>query len=148
MNNPTRGRGRGRGFGANATQSASRGPTMVPISLAKQEKPLHEKLRSRFRDLSPDAVRVTQFKSGTVLEEILLNQRWITAVEAEPLLAQFQARQRVRIAVNRSLVRLGRPITEDQFEDLPQKERDILMMSQKEFNSFRIPPTQSGGLSA
>jgi hypothetical protein len=129
----------GRGLGRNTNQARQPMPT-VPISLAKQDKSLEERLYSRFRELKPEAVRVTRFKNGSILEEVLLenNPKWFTAVEMEPVLSFQIANSAIERAKARALVRLGRVVPTDQaYQSLTEHERKILLMSQKEWNSFR-----------
>jgi len=134
----------GRGVGRNTNPARQQMPT-VPISLAKQVKSHEERLYSRFKDLDPEAVRVTRFRSGSLLEEILLKDpnnlgmtHWITSVDAETQLNLFRANAALERAKLRAPVRLGISILDDQtYQALPDTSKRLLLMSQKEYNSFR-----------
>jgi len=138
--NPQSG-GRSRG---GITPAARQQTPMVPISLAKQEKSQEVRLYNRFKELDPEAVRVTLFRGGSRLEEIFLldpitgQSQWIDAVKAEGLLATRQADNALKRAIMRAPVRLGEIILTDQaFQALPEEKKRILLMTQKEYNLFR-----------
>jgi hypothetical protein len=146
MNIPS-GQSRGRGGGRNALPARPQMPT-VPISLAKQAKFTEEKLYSRFRDLEPDAVRVTRFKGGSILEEVLLKDQtqWITSVQAEGLLTSRKAELAMERARMRAPARIGIYIPDDlAFQALPDDKKKQVLMSQKEWNSFRGSQGEQGG---
>jgi hypothetical protein len=126
---------------------------MVPVSFAKQTKSQEERLYSRFRELNPDAVRVTRYRNGTIMEEVLLLQgdhpQWITAVVAEGLLSQHNRQKSIERNIARALLRLGRVINEEEYQALPENELNLLQMSQKEFNSFgTFKKVKGGGFAA
>jgi len=146
----------------NAPPQANQVP-MVPVSFAKQTKSLEERLYLRFRDLNPDAVRVTRFKSGTIKEEILFEcliidktqiidgmntikldkpvvtqDGWITSEIAESILAIQNRKITVRRDLMRAPARLGLTlVTESELQALSELDKLKLRMSQKEYNSFR-----------
>lgn len=125
--------------GNTPTRAGLPGP-MVPVSFAKQTKSLEERLYSRFRELDPDAVRVTRHRNGTVEEEVLLgpsNGQWISAVQAEKLLSQHKEQKSLERAIMRSPIRLGKSITKENYQTLSDADKDILRMSQRDYNSFR-----------
>jgi hypothetical protein len=124
---------------------------MVPISFAKQAKPPEERLYSRFKELEPDAVRVTRYKGGSILEEIMLQKpdktgtHWITSVQAEELLSSRMAEIALERARMRGPNRLKKEIPSDAiYQTLSDNEKKILLMSQKEYNSFRASKGEQG----
>jgi hypothetical protein len=140
----------GRGGGRNATSGRQQMPT-VPISLAKQEKSHEERLYSRFKDLDPEAVRVTRYRSGTLLEEIFLKkpkfgpERWYSSIEAEGFLNLHLAETALERARLRAPVRLGIQVPDDRtYQLLTDNQKRLLFMTQKEFNSFRASQGTQG----
>jgi hypothetical protein len=141
MNNPKPKSGGGRAQVRAPIATRNQVP-MVPVSMAKQSKSLEERLYVRFKELDPDAVRVTRFRNGTVIEEVFLNDsngvgHWVSSVKAEEALSYKRHLDQIFRAVLRAKVRLGRVITEDEFHKLSKEDKRILLMSQKEYNSFR-----------
>jgi hypothetical protein len=127
-----------------ASAPGSQGP-MVPVSFAKQEKSQDLRLYSRFQELNPVAVRVTRYAGGSTVEEILHDpdgsgQRWIDSVMAEKILYQIKAKARLLTLLARAPLRLKKKLgSAEEFEALPQEEKNILSMSQKDWNLFRDP---------
>jgi hypothetical protein len=84
---------------------------------------------------------VTRYRNGSIDEEILLAResqpQWIKAVAAEELLSQLRENKSLQIAIMRAPVRLGRLITEEEYHGLATRDKDILQMSQRIYNSFR-----------
>lgn len=145
--------------------------TLVPVSFAKQEKSLEQKLFVRFKDLNPEAVRVTRYRNGSIQEEILLDDpanpgqvKWIDCFTGEALLNARQKEQLLQRAIMRAPVRLSRVISQAEYQTLSDNDKSILLMSQKEYNLlfFRsskggtsgdqapeggtgVPPTQGSG---
>jgi len=144
-----RGNFRGRGRGA-VTSPARQQMPMVPISLAKQGKPPEERLYSRFKELEPDAVRVTRYKSGSILEEVLLQKpdksgtQWYSTVHAEEMLSSRKAEIAKERARMRAPTRLGKYLDDKEYQALPDSEKRILLMTQKEYNSFRASKGAQG----
>jgi hypothetical protein len=116
--------------------------TLVPVSFAKQTKSQEERLYSRFRELDPEAVRVTRYRNGSIEEEVCIKTsgaiKWITTMAAEIELSQLKEKKIIQIAIMRAPVRLGKVLaSEEEYHAIPSREQDILRMSQRIYNSFR-----------
>jgi hypothetical protein len=115
---------------------------MVPISFAKQAKPREEALEARFRDLSPDAVRITRHKDGTIEEEVLFNGAWLTAVQAGVHLASKKAEIAFQRTLNRAPARIGKILHDKtDYDNLSPAEQHLLHLTQREY-SFRESAAQ------
>jgi hypothetical protein len=140
--NPRGFRGRGNG-GRNTTQARQVMPT-VPVSFAKRMRSPQERLLQRFLELGPIAVRITRYIGGSELEEIALKSdvkddgtlQWITAIAGEERLSSILDRKAKLRAISRSAIRLGKVVSEKEFDALSQRERCICYMSQQEYNAY------------
>lgn len=119
---------------------------LVPVSFAKQTKSLEERLYARFKELDPEAVRVTRYRGASIQEEILLKNAndgiptWYSNVEAEKLLSEARAKSALMRAIMRAPARLKKTLSSvAEFNALTDEERRWLLMTQKEWNSFRGP---------
>jgi hypothetical protein len=88
---------------------------------------------------------VTRFENGTILEEVSLGDsgstgqlHWESSVDMEKKLSKHKAKEAMKRARMRCPVRLGIDIpTEEGYMNLSENEKDILLMSQREYNLFR-----------
>jgi hypothetical protein len=151
-----RGRGRGGGRGGGAPQ---RGQGNNPVPLAAQmrqvlrlEEPKEMAVLRRFKDLGATKVRSVYGQTGLLEQELYvpsdlaraLNYEdvgtrgaYISLVDAEEELAVRTQRAERERALARREVRLPVHRRAVSWVNLTQEERRILLLSQKEFNSFR-----------
>jgi hypothetical protein len=94
-------------------------------------------LFNRYRLLNPDRVIVTHYKSGTTVTMIGITgeDKLLSLEDAEKRMPLAQISERERIAISRSLARIGKAITS--LEEASEDEKNILFMTQKEYNFFR-----------
>jgi len=108
---------------------------------------------SRYRDLNPQAVRITLLPSGARLEEIQVRgggdapPRWVSIIEAEPLLNAARRTAFFESMRARALVRLEPPVELENieaFEALSADKRNILALSQAAYAASLGRPPPNG----
>jgi len=147
---PPSGRGRARGGrasarGARGARGGSQGPPLAAQlrQLDRLQEPEEMAILRRLKDLNPVLIRSTYGPGGLLQREIQLPRRgaaaeWVTLLVAEERLASLRERQ----ARERAIARLGARIPTKvgtSWENLSQQEKDILLLSQREWELFRDP---------
>jgi hypothetical protein len=147
-----RARGRGRG-GSTAARGGSQGPPITAQlrQLNRLQEPEEMPLLRHFRDLGATQIHSVYGQSGLLDRQVQLppeafasagvrvpeGPTLVSVLMAENLLAQRAERKKREIALGRRSARLGAERAETPWDDLSQEERRVLLLSQKEFNSFR-----------
>lgn len=153
----TRGRGRGNS-GRGGAQRAPRGNPNQGVPIAAQlrqldrlQEPDEMSVIRRYAPLGAEQVRSTYGRSGLLAREVLLpasslaligrevaEATFVSVLEADNALRAFNAQEERARALARRAARL--PGREDVgWEDLSPEERRILLLSQKDWQSFRAP---------
>lgn len=159
-----RGRGANRGRGGNRP----RGDQGVPLAaqlrqLDRLQEPEEMTIFRRHRDLELLQVRSVYTPGGLVSREALVPAStlakagrapdgavWLSMLDVENLVVSIKERQDRERALARRAERLGPQHAQDSWESLSDGQRRVLLMSQKEYNSFRASrsgstvPTRSG----
>jgi len=145
-----RGSGRGRGGaraprgGANAAPLASQMKQVLRL-----EEPKEMAVIRRFKDLGASQIKSIYGLTGLLEQEVKVapevassegytnGETFISILDAENALHKLQERQARERALARREVRLPEPRRRASWAQLTAEEKRVLMLSQKEFNSFR-----------
>jgi hypothetical protein len=157
-----RGRGGGRGGGRGRTGNLVPRGAAPAVPLAAQmrqvlrlEEPKEMAILRRFKDLGASRVRSVYGQTGLLEQEVFVPSEvalkagyenvptkgeYITLLDAEQELGALNERLERERALARREIRLPEARRRATWVQLTQDERRILLLSQKEWNSFRVSP--------
>jgi len=111
----------------------------------------------RLRELELTSVRSTYGPNGLLATEVSIPHHvlvragvdaeastWVSVLRAEQLLSRVREHQRITAALGRRAARLPEARHQVRWEDLSHDEKRHLMMTQKEWNSFRAHGHEHG----
>lgn len=153
-----RGSGRARGTGRGGTQRGAGGGGPPLAAQMRQLNRLNEPdemtLFRRYRDLEVLQVRSTYGPMGLLERQLLLSPTtlhrvgqpadqpvWLGVLQVDTLRSQIELGRERERALARRADRLPQGRRNAPWEQLTPEERRVLLLSQKEFNSFRAQPT-------
>jgi len=148
-----RARGRGRGGGGSFPRGGAQAPPLAAQlrQLDRLQEPEELAVLRRYKDLGASQIRSTYGLSGLLDREVLVSgsalQRidgaahsavsWISLLEADNNLQRLRVQEERERALSRRESRLPSARHRAGWADLSPEERRILLLSQKEYNSFR-----------
>jgi hypothetical protein len=146
-----RGRGQNRGGGNNATRGGNNAPLAAQLrQLDRLQEPEEMSVFRRFRDLDVIQVQSTYGSMGLLDRKVLLSPgtlqkggrtvdepQWLSVLDADNLLAHIRAQAERERALSRRETRLPEARRRASWGSLTPEEKRILLLSQKEYNSFR-----------
>lgn len=153
--------GRGRGAGRGGGGPSPRGQQQAAAPFASQmrqmnrlQEPDEMAVLRRYRDLGATQIRSIYGTSGLLSREVRIEPgkipgqepgepRFVSVLSADNALAALEQQRDRERALNRREARLPEARRRASWGSLTPEERRILLLSQKEFNSFRA--SQSGG---
>jgi len=149
--NAGRGRGRGRGQAPQGARGGGQAPLAAQLrQLDRLQEPDEMTVFRRFKDLEPIQVQSTYGSMGLLDRKVLLpastfarvgeaaeQPRFVSVLDADNLMARIRHQQERERALNRREERLPEARRRASWGQLDLDERRILLLSQKEWNSFR-----------
>jgi hypothetical protein len=144
--NQTGGRGRGRGGGP-APRGGPRGGVQAPPlaaqlrQLDRLQEPEEMAVLRRYKDLGASQVRSTYGVGGLLDREVCISQDgvlgWVSVAQADNALQQKNLLLERERALARQEARLPENRRRRSWSQLAPEDRRVLLLSQKEWNSFR-----------
>lgn len=147
-----RARGRGRGGGPQAPRGAANAAPLAAQlrQLDRLQEPEEMTILRRFKDLTASQVNSTYGLNGLLDRKVLLpaetllrlgepcdgKPTWVSLLKADNLLQTQRSLEERERALNRRVIRLPESRHLTAWRDLTSEERRILLLSQKDFNSF------------
>jgi len=148
--NQTGGRGRGRGGGPAPRGKATKGSNAPPIAaqfgqLDRLQEPEEMTVLRRYKDLGASQVRSVYGLGGLLNREVQINHTgemvWVSVAQADSAMQQLRLQQERERALARQEARLPADRRRRSWSQLAPDDRRILLLSQKEYNSFRARTT-------
>jgi len=148
-----RARGRGRGGGGQATNRGAQAPLAAQLrQLDRLQEPDEMAVLRRYKDLGAIQVRSVYGQNGLLDRSVLLpgphavravreaplgRPTWLSLIQTDQALQHLRAEEEQERALARREVRLPEGRRRLSWGQLSPEERRLLLLSQKEFNSFR-----------
>jgi len=148
--NQTGGRGQGRGVGPAPRGKATKGSNAPPLAaqlrqLDRLQEPEEMTVLRRYKDLGASQVRSVYGLGGLLNREVQINHTgelvWVSVAQADSAMQQLKLQQERERALARQEVRLPADRRRRSWSQLAPDDRRILLLSQKEYNSFRARTT-------
>lgn len=161
-----RGSGRARGAGRGGAQRGSGGGGAPPLAAQMRQlnrlgEPDEMALFRRYRDLEILQIRSTYGPSGLLERQALVppatlvrggqqaeEPAWLSILQLDTLRSRLELDRERERALARRAARLPQPRQAASWSELTPEERRVLLLSQKEYNSFRAseaPPRANAG---
>jgi hypothetical protein len=150
--NQTGGRGRGRGGGP-APRGGNRGGANAPPlaaqlrQLDRLQEPEEMAVLRRYKDIGASQVRSSYGVGGLLDRQVQIpdvatgNLVWVSVAQADNTLQQKKLQQERERALARQEARLPADRRRRSWSQLAPEDRRVLLLSQKEWNSFRARTT-------